>query len=129
VSRGSMQIAFLLVALNERNILETNIGNAYLNAEPREKVYTTAAPEFGAELQGRPVIIVWALYRLKSSGATWRVHLANTLASQGFTSCLADPNVCLRKNVKPDIFEYYECILVYVDNVLALTVFMAHNLL
>jgi hypothetical protein len=67
VSRDSVRIALLSAALNDVNILSTDIGNAYLNAKPREKVYTTAGPEFGSELQGRPVLIVWALYGLKQA--------------------------------------------------------------
>jgi hypothetical protein len=49
VSRDSVRIAFLLAALNDVPILATDIGNAYLNANPREKVYTTAGPEFGSD--------------------------------------------------------------------------------
>jgi hypothetical protein len=64
VSRDSMRIAFLLAALNDVDILATDIGNAYLNALPREKVYSTAGPEFGSELQGKRVLIVHALYGL-----------------------------------------------------------------
>ncbi len=121
VSRDSIRIAFLLAALNDVNLLATDIGNAYLNASPREKVYTTAGPEFGAELQGKPVLIVRALYGLKSSGAAWRSHLANTLQTIGFTSCLADPDVWMRPAMKPDNFEYYEYVLVYVDDLLVLS--------
>jgi hypothetical protein len=47
VSRDSVRIAFLLAALNDVDLLATDIGNAYLNAPAREKVYTTAGPEFG----------------------------------------------------------------------------------
>jgi hypothetical protein len=72
VSRDSVQIVFLLAALNDVNLLATDIGNAYLNAKPRERVYTTAGPEFEAELQGKSVLIVRAFYGLKSSGAAWR---------------------------------------------------------
>jgi len=46
-------MAFMLAALNDVDILACDIGNAYLNAKPRENVYTTAGPEFGAELQGK----------------------------------------------------------------------------
>jgi hypothetical protein len=86
VSRDSVRIAFLLAALNDVNLLSTDIGNAYLNARPRERVYTTAGPEFGAELQGKPVLIVRALYGLKTSGAAWiqtfgYVRLLRTMAS------------------------------------------------
>jgi len=44
VSQDSVRIAFLLAALNDVELLSTDIGNAYLNALPREKVYTTAGP-------------------------------------------------------------------------------------
>jgi len=88
VSRDSVRIAFVLAALNDLNLLAADIGNAYLNAPAREKVYTTAGAEFGAEFEGRPVLIVRALYGLKSSGAAWRAHLANTLFTLGFRSKL-----------------------------------------
>jgi hypothetical protein len=120
VSRDSVRIAFLLAVLNDVNILSTDIGNAYLNAKPREKVYTTAGPEFGAELQGRPVLIVRALYGLKTSGAAWRAHLANTLNLLGYNLCLTDPDVWFHPARKTDGFEYYEYVLVYVDDLLVL---------
>lgn len=82
VSFESMRIAFiLLAALNDVELLTTGIGNACLNALPCEKVYTMAGPEFGAVLQGQPVLIVRALYGLKSSCTAWRAHLASTLIS------------------------------------------------
>ncbi len=121
VSRDSVRIAFMLAALNDVDLLVADIGNAYLNAPTRERVYTTAGPEFGAELQGQSVIIVRALYGLKSSGAAWRAHLAGTLKSLGFTSSLADPDVWYRAASKPDGFEYYEYVLAYVDDILALS--------
>jgi hypothetical protein len=121
VSKDSVRIAFMLASLNGLSLSATDIGNAYLNAETREKVYTTAGPEFGAELEGQNVIIVRALYGLKSSGAAWRAHLANTLQSLGYTSCLADPDVWFKAAMKPCGFEYYEYVLVYVDDVLVLS--------
>ncbi len=87
----------------------------------KEHVYTTAGPEFGAELQGRLIIIVRALYGLKSSGAAWHSHLANTLHSMGFKSSLADPDVWLRPACKPNGFKYYEYLLAYVDDILVLS--------
>jgi len=57
VSRDSVRIAFLGAALNDLEILVADVGNAYLNAETREKVYTTAGKEFG-KYQGGTVIIV-----------------------------------------------------------------------
>jgi hypothetical protein len=52
VSRDSVYIAFLLAALNDLDIMAADVGNAYLSALKREKVYTTAGVEFGPELQG-----------------------------------------------------------------------------
>jgi hypothetical protein len=121
VSRDSLRIAFLLAALNDIDILATDIGNAYLNAYPREKVYTTAGPEFGLELQGKSVLIVRALCGLKSSGAAWRSHVANTLHTLGYTSCKADPDVWFRAAIKPDGFHYYEYVFVYDDDLLVLS--------
>lgn len=82
-------------------ILAADIGNAYLNAPTQEKVYSTAGKEFGSHA-GEPIIIVRALYGLKSSGAAWWSHLAMTLTSLGYTSCLADPDVWFRGATKPD---------------------------
>jgi len=61
---------FLLAALNDLQILSADIGNAYLNAPNRKKVYATAGKEFGSHA-GETVIIVRALYGLKSAGAAW----------------------------------------------------------
>jgi hypothetical protein len=121
VARDNVRIAFLIAALNDIDILATDIENAYLNSEPRERVYTTAGPEFGFELQGKRVLILRVLHGLKSSGAAWRAHFANTLRDLGFTSCLADPDVWFCASSKPSGFHYYEYILVYVDDVLVLS--------
>lgn len=120
VSRDSVCIAFLLAALNDLDILAADIGNAYLNAPTQEKVYSTAGKEFGSH-EGETIIIVRALYGLKSSSAAWRAHLAGTLVSLGFISCLADPDVWLRPATKPDGTTYYEYLLAYVDDILVLS--------
>ena len=44
-----------------------------------------------------------------------------TLRDMGFKSCLADPDVYLRPATRPDGHEYYEYILVYVDDVLVIS--------
>ncbi len=40
VSRDSVRIAFLLAALNDLDILTADIGNAYINANVREKCFS-----------------------------------------------------------------------------------------
>jgi len=68
VTRGSVRLMFLIAALNGLEILGADVQNAYVNARTSEKVYTTAGPEFGSD-EGRPAIIVRALYGLNISGA------------------------------------------------------------
>jgi hypothetical protein len=74
VTRESVRIMFLIAALNDLDILGADVQNAYINAKTTEKVYFTAGPEFGPN-QGRPCIIVRALYGLKILGpdgeTTW----------------------------------------------------------
>jgi hypothetical protein len=120
VSRDSICIAFLLVALNDVDILAADIGNAYLNADCREKVHTTLGVEFGQNMVGKTAVICKALYGLKSSGAAWRAHLAATLYDLQYPSSLADPDVWLRPNVKTTGDTYYEYVIVYVDDILVI---------
>ena len=97
---------FLLAALNNLEILAADIGNAYLQAPVREKVHTTAGPEFGPNNVGRTVIVVRAMYGLKSSGAAWHAKFSETLHSMGFQSSLADPDVWMRPAKKADGSEF-----------------------
>ena len=75
VSRDSVRIMFLVAALNDLDVKMCNIGNAYLNAETKERVWFQAGPEWGKSREGSTVIIVRALYGLKSSGAEWKKTL------------------------------------------------------
>jgi hypothetical protein len=110
-----------MAALNGLDILAADVQNAYLNAPTKERCYTVAGLEFGPVNAGRPVLIVRALYGLKSSGARWRDHMAATLRDAGFKSCVADPDVWMRPNAKPDGFKYWEYVLCYVDDVLVVS--------
>jgi hypothetical protein len=120
VTRESVRIMLLVAALNDLDILGADIQNAYLQAETKEKVWFMAGAEFGSN-QGRPCIIVRALYGLKSSGARFRDHLSAIIREQGFVNSKADADVWMRKAVKPDGFEYWEYILCYVDDVLVIS--------
>ena len=64
---------------------------------------------------------VHALYGLKTSGASWRATLVATLTKMGFSSSKANADVWMRPAMKPNGFEYYEYLLVYVDDVLAIS--------
>ena len=109
-----------MAALNGLNIMACDIQNAYQTADCREKIWTIARPEFGSE-KGTPMVIHKALYGLKSSGAAFRAHLAETLYDIGFRSSKVDPDVWLRPAVKSNGQTYYEYILCYVDDILSVS--------
>ena len=120
VSRDSVRIALTIAALNGLDILACDIQNAYLTAKCRELIWTVAGPEFGSE-QGSIMVVKMALYGLKSSGAAFRAKLAGLLNDIGYTPSKADPDVWMRAAIKPDGTEYYEYVLCYVDDVLAIS--------
>ena len=120
VSRESVRIAFMIAALNDLDVMAADIQGAYLNAPCREKVYTVCGSEFGEHV-GKVGVIKLALYALKSSGFAWRSHLAETLRSMDFSMCYADNDVWYRPAVNADQQEYYEYVLVYTDDILAIS--------
>ncbi len=120
VSRDSVRIALLIASLNELQLLACDIQNAYLTADCRERIYVIAGPEFGSEA-GSIMIIRKALYGLKSSGAAFRAHLAETLYDLNYLPTKGDPDVWIRAATKPDGFKYYEMVLVYVDDILCVS--------
>ena len=87
-----------------------DIGNAYLEATTKEKLYVVAGPEF-EELQGHILVIHKALYGLKSSGLRWSQRIHDIMLQLGFRPCKADQCVWLRE--KKDKYEY---IAIYVDD-------------
>jgi len=115
-----LRIALLMAALNNMSVLGANISNAYLTAPITEKVWTILGAEWGTDA-GKSAIIVRALYGLKTSGAAYRNHFASYLRSLGFASCLANPDVWLCVAKQPNGVTFYEYLLVYTDDLLAIT--------
>lgn len=122
VSRDSVRLAFLVAAINGLDVIMFDVGNAYLNAETSERLYTIAGTEFG-EHKGKLLIIRKALYGLKSSGAAYRRHFADSLTQMGFKACYADNDVWMRPSNTNGGLPYYEYILTYVDDCLV----VSHN--
>ena len=120
VSRDSVRIALTIAALNRLEVMACDIQNAYLTADCREKIWTRAGPEFGSE-SGMIMLIRKASYRLKSSGAPFHAHLAETLHDIGFVPTCADPDIWRRPAAKEDGIEYYEYVLCYMDDILAIS--------
>jgi hypothetical protein len=68
----------------------TNIENAYLESYTQEKVFIIAGAKFG-ELAGHTLIVLKALYRLKSSVLRWKERL--TARTSRSSSIKAVPSV------------------------------------
>ena len=99
--------------------MSCDIQNAYLMVDSHQKIWTYAGPGFGSKA-GSIMIVKKALSGLKSSGAAFRTHLVETLHDLGFIPVRADPDVWRYPAVKTDGFEYYEFILCYVYDLLAI---------
>ena len=120
VSRESVRIALTLAALNDLNVKTADIENAYLTAPVSEKIWCILGPEFGDDT-GATAIIVRSLYGLKSAGASFCNHLADCMRHLGWSSCLADQDLWMKAEVRPDDgFRYYAYALLYVDDILVI---------
>ena len=64
-----------------------------------------AGPDFGTE-QGKVMLVVRALYGLKSSEADLRDLLDKKLHDLGYRPSISDPDVCMRLEVKTCGFMY-----------------------
>jgi len=82
---------FTIVALNDLEVLSGDVCNAFIQAPVAEKIFTIFGPGFGPR-KGNRSIIVRVLYGLKSAGALFQKHLAQTMRDHGFDMCLADNN-------------------------------------
>ena len=70
VSLRSLRLAMFLAELNAIQLWGADIGNAYLQALTKEKLYVVAGPEF-EELQGHVLVMHKALYSTRHRGACW----------------------------------------------------------
>ena len=122
VSRESVRIALTIAALNDLEVKTSDIKNAYLTAPNSEKIWTVLGPEFGSNA-GKRAYIVRALYGLKSAGASFRNHLASCMRTLGYDPCLgADRDLWMKPMTRPsDGHKYYAYVLLYVDDVLAIS--------
>ncbi len=92
VSGETVRLALTFASLNDLEVKVGNVLNVYITAPVMEKVWTVLGPEFGHD-SGKSVVIVRALYGLKSAGAAFRAHLASFMRQMGYTSCKADPDL------------------------------------
>ena len=78
-------------------------------------MYMIYAPEF-YELQGKKALIRHALYGGKFAGRDYWLHLQSYMEFLGFNPCMADPDVWMRKAKRADNTDYWEYVLLYIDD-------------
>ena len=128
VSRETVRIAFTYAALNNLSVLAVDIQNAYLTAPTSEDFFVVCGSEFGSEFIGRKVIVKRALYGTKSAGRDFRNHLRDCMDHMGYVSCKADPDLWMRISKSSHGREYYEYILLYVDDCLCVSEYPRESL-
>ena len=112
VSTRYLILSIFLAKLNNMNFWAAHSGNAYLEANTKEKVYRVAGPEFEAQ-QGHIIVIHKALYGLKSSGLRWSQRIHAIMLQLNSRPCKADPCVWLSK-----MKDKYKYSAMYVDDIL-----------
>ena len=121
VSLESVRIDLTLAALNDLEVKTSGIQNSYLTAPCSEKIWTTLGSKFGPDLAGKKAFVVRALYGIKSSGSSFKNHLAECKRNLGHSSCLADPYLLFKEETRPsDGAKYYAYFLLYVDDCLVI---------
>jgi hypothetical protein len=76
-------------------VIAADIGNAYLHAKTKEKVYTILGEECGS-LAKKVLIFGKGLYGLKTSGARFHEHLSDILRKMGFLPSKADADLWMK---------------------------------
>ena len=99
------------------SVLTGDIGNAFIQAHTKEKVWTSCGPEFG-DMQGSKAVIIRALYGLTTSAERYRTLFADFLRGLGFNPTRFDRDVWMRKREAPDGSSYsgYDYICTHVDD-------------
>jgi hypothetical protein len=101
ISRESVCIALTLAGLNDLEHKTADIKNAYLTAPVLEKICCVLGPEFGANT-GKHAIVVWSLYGLKGTCASFWNHLADYMQHLGWELCIADQDLWMKAEIRPD---------------------------
>ena len=91
----SVRLIDIIAHRDNLQLLNGDIGNAFLQALTKEKCYTICGEEWG-ELKGRVAIIKKTLYGLTTSAHQWRKLFSDFLRSLGFKSTRYDRDVWIR---------------------------------
>ena len=108
----------LIFILNYLQVKCINVINTYITAPVEEKIWTNIGPKFGLDT-GKRSLVVRDLYGLKFYGYPFWAHLRRCMHVLGYEPCLADPNLWIKSEVRPnERYEYYSYILCYLYHIM-----------
>ena len=88
----SVRLLNIIADAWNKQVLTGDIGNAFIQLDTKEKIFTKFVNEFG-DLKGCLAVIVRALYGLTTSAERFRTKFANLLRGIGFKSSCYDCDV------------------------------------
>ena len=112
VSLRNLRLAMFLAELNNRELWRADVGNAYLQALTKEKLYIVGGPEF-EELQGHVLVMYKALNGTRSGGACWHDKLFDILHQMDSKPSRVEPDIWMKSSKDGSHYEY---IAVHVDD-------------
>ena len=95
VKTVSVRLLDVIAAAQNLEVLTGDIGNAFIQAHTKEKIYTRCGSEFGPHA-GSIAVIVRALYGLTTSAERFRTLFADYLRDMGFVPTRYDRDVWMR---------------------------------
>ena len=101
----SVRLLDLIAESQSLKVLCGDIGNAFIQANTQEKVYTRVGDEFG-EHAGKIAFIVRALYGLTTSAERFHTLLADFLRTLGFIPTRFDRDVWMRLREDESGYDY-----------------------
>lgn len=111
VSLKGLKITIFIAELNQLETWCTDVGNAYLEAFTDEMVYIIADAAF-RDRAGHTLVIIKALYGLKSSGKRWWERCSEILNDMGFQPSKAEDDIWMK-----DMGDHHEYLARYVDDI------------
>ena len=120
--RESIRIFLTYAALHRIDVIAGDIRNAYIQAPKYEKHFIVCDADLhGIEHAGKRAMIVRGLYGGKLAGRDFWLHLRACMDELEFTSCIANPDVWIRRSKHGYGTAYCEYVLLYVDDCLVIS--------
>jgi hypothetical protein len=109
----TLRVLLTLVAHFDLNMELMDVQTAYLNASLKETVYMQQPEGYLEGNHNTVCLLLKALYGLKQSGREWHTHLNEFILSLGFTRCVSDTCVYVKRSRTGNMM----ILSVYVDDI------------